>query len=137
MIKQITRAVFKSYYKSVEKFMNDPMGTQAQNFAYLIEHGRNTLFGAENQFDNIKSIADFRQKVPVASYENLRPYLDKIIIGDIMLMIPGISLTNSVRDMLLGDTLSGTMRLVESLLWAGAQAAGFMAAIWLMGYLFV
>ena len=80
MIKQITRAVFKSYYKSVEKFMNDPMGTQAQNFAYLIEHGRNTLFGAENQFDNIKSIADFRQKVPVASYENLRPYLDKIII---------------------------------------------------------
>lgn len=80
MIKQITRAVFKSYYKSVKKFMNDPMGTQAQNFAYLIEHGRNTLFGAENQFDNIKSIADFRQKVPVASYENLRPYLDKIII---------------------------------------------------------
>lgn len=64
-------------------------------------------------------------------------HLDKIIIGDIMLMIPGISLTNAVRDMLLGDTLSGTMRLVESLLWAGAQAAGFMAAIWLMGYLFV
>lgn len=63
--------------------------------------------------------------------------LDKIIIGDIMLMIPGISLTNAVRDMLLGDTLSGTMRLVESLLWAGAQAAGFMAAIWLMGLLFI
>ena len=64
-------------------------------------------------------------------------HLDKIVIGDIMLLIPGISLTNAVRDMLLGDTLSGTMRLVESLLWAGAQAAGFMAAIWLMGFLFV
>lgn len=64
-------------------------------------------------------------------------HLDKIIIGDIMLMIPGISLTNSVRDMLLGDTLSGTMRLVESLLWAGAQAAGFLSAIWLMRFLFV
>ncbi|OPZ32112.1 MAG: GH3 auxin-responsive promoter [Bacteroidetes bacterium ADurb.BinA174] len=80
MIKQITRAVFKSYYKSVEKFMNDPIGTQTQNFANLIEHGRNTLFGAENQFDNIKSIADFRKKVPVAAYEDLRYYLDKIII---------------------------------------------------------
>lgn len=63
-------------------------------------------------------------------------HLDRIIIGDIMLLIPGISLTNSVRDMLLGDTLSGIMRLVESLLWAGMQAAGFMAAIWLMRYLF-
>lgn len=81
MIKQITRAVFKSYYKSVEKFMDDPMGTQAQNFANLIEHGRNTLFGSENQFDNIGSIADFQQKVPVAAYENLRPYLDKIIVN--------------------------------------------------------
>ena len=81
MIKQITRAVFKSYYKSVEKFMDDPMGTQAQNFANLIEHGRNTLFGSENQFDNIRSIADFQQKVPVAAYENLRPYLDKIIVN--------------------------------------------------------
>ena len=80
MIKQITRAVFKSYYKSVEKFMDDPMGTQAQNFANLIEHGRNTLFGSENQFDNIRSIAGFQQKVPVAAYENLRPYLDKIIV---------------------------------------------------------
>lgn len=60
--------------------MNDPMGTQAQNFANLIEHGRNTLFGAENKFDNIKSIADFRKKVPVAAYEDLRYYLDKIII---------------------------------------------------------
>ncbi|MDO5522945.1 MAG: GH3 auxin-responsive promoter family protein [Bacteroidia bacterium] len=80
MIKKIARTVFTNYYKSVEKFMADPMGTQAQNFAYLIEHGRNTLFGAENQFDKIKSIADFRQKVPVSAYENLRPYLDKIIV---------------------------------------------------------
>jgi hypothetical protein len=60
--------------------MNDPIGTQTQNFANLIEHGRNTLFGAENKFDNIKSIADFRKKVPVAAYEDLRYYLDKIII---------------------------------------------------------
>lgn len=80
MIKQITRAVFKSYYKSVEKFIANPIGTQEQTFSFLIEHGRNTFFGAENQFDNIRTISDFQRKVPVSTYENLRPYLDKIII---------------------------------------------------------
>lgn len=80
MIKQITRAVFKSYYKSVEKFIANPIGTQEQTFSFLMEHGRNTFFGAENQFDNIRTISDFQRKVPVSTYENLRPYLDKIII---------------------------------------------------------
>lgn len=59
--------------------------------------------------------------------------MDKIMIGDIMLMIPGLAMTNAVRDILMGDTISGIMRLIESLLWAVALACGFMAAIWLTG----
>ena len=53
--------------------------------------------------------------------------------GDIMLLIPGILMTNSIRDILIGDTISGVMRLVESLLWARALACGFMCAIWFVG----
>ena len=60
-------------------------------------------------------------------------HADKVMIGDIMLLIPGILMTNSIRDILIGDTISGMMRLVESLLWAGALACGFMCAIWFVG----
>lgn len=60
-------------------------------------------------------------------------HLDKIMIGDIMLLIPGIAMTNSVRDILVGDTISGVMRLIESLLWAGSIACGFMLAIRFIG----
>lgn len=60
-------------------------------------------------------------------------HMDKIMIGDIMLLIPGIAMTNAVRNVLVGDTISGVMRLIETLLWAGALAFGFMAAIWLIG----
>ena len=55
------------------------------------------------------------------------------MIGDIMLLIPGIAMTNAVRDVLVGDTISGIMRLIETLLWAGSLACGFMIAIWLIG----
>ncbi|MBR3475487.1 MAG: threonine/serine exporter family protein [Oscillospiraceae bacterium] len=62
---------------------------------------------------------------------NLIPGLqmDKIMIGDIMLMIPGLAMTNALRNMLVGNTISGTMRLAESLIWAAALAGGFMVAL--------
>lgn len=63
------------------------------------------------------------------------PFLhaDKVMIGDIMLLIPGLAMTNSVRDVLVGDTISGMMRLVESLLWAGGIACGVVLAMLLLG----
>lgn len=58
---------------------------------------------------------------------------DKIMIGDIMLLIPGIVMTNAIRDVLVGDTIAGVMKFIESLLWAGAIACGFMLAIQIIG----
>lgn len=52
-----------------------------------------------------------------------------IMMGGIMLLIPGISITNSMRDLLIGDTISGILRLVESILIACCVAAGFAVAI--------
>lgn len=59
-------------------------------------------------------------------------HMEEIMIGTIMLLIPGIAMTNSIRDILMGDTISGIMRLIETLFWAGALACGFMAAIWFL-----
>lgn len=56
-------------------------------------------------------------------------HMDKILIGDIMLLIPGLAMTNAVRNMLVGDTISGVIRLAETLVWAGALAGGFMVAM--------
>ncbi len=49
---------------------------------------------------------------------------DKIIIGDIMPLVPGIAITNSIRDFLNGDYLSGTIRLIDALLTAFCIAVG-------------
>lgn len=64
-------------------------------------------------------------------FEFLNP--DKIMIGNIMLLVPGVSITNSVRDIFAGDTITGTMRFIECLLSAAALAAGFMLAIFVAG----
>ena len=51
--------------------------------------------------------------------------VDMISIGNIMLLIPGIALTNSLRDMFSGNTISGLMRFIEAVLLALVIACGF------------
>lgn len=58
---------------------------------------------------------------------------EKIIIGNIMLLIPGISLTTSLRDMIKGDLMSGLLVLCEALLKALAIAVGFAIVMIIKG----
>ena len=53
---------------------------------------------------------------------------DYIIIANIMTLIPGIGLTNSLRDLFVGDNISGVLRLIESGLSALAIACVYVAA---------
>ena len=54
---------------------------------------------------------------------------DKIMIGTIMLLIPGIDIGNSLRDLLCGDIVSGSIRLIKALLTASAIAVGYSIAV--------
>lgn len=59
--------------------------------------------------------------------------VDKIMIGGIMLLIPGIAMTNAIRDMLIGDIASGMLRLSNAVLVAAAIACGFAFTIIALG----
>lgn len=50
--------------------------------------------------------------------------LDMIIIGSIMLLVPGLTITNAIRDTIAGDTISGITKISEALLAAVSIAAG-------------
>ena len=56
-----------------------------------------------------------------------------IMIAGIMILIPGIAMTNSIRDMLTGDIATGTLRLLNSVMIAISIASGFALSIILGG----
>lgn len=58
---------------------------------------------------------------------------DKIMIGNIMLVIPGIQLTTSLRDMINGDIISGLLNMSEALLKAISVAMGFVIVLLIGG----
>jgi uncharacterized membrane protein YjjP (DUF1212 family) len=49
---------------------------------------------------------------------------DKIIIGALMNLVPGIAITSFMRDIIAGDLIAGILRLTESTLVAAAIAIG-------------
>ena len=58
---------------------------------------------------------------------------DEIIIGNIMLLIPGLGFTNALRDLFVGDSIAGSLRLLEAVLSAIAIAAGYFLFVFLVG----
>ena len=58
---------------------------------------------------------------------------EMIVIGNIMLLIPGVLLTNSIRDMISGDTMTGILRFAEAIILALAIAGGYILAFYTVG----
>ena len=79
MIQKITHSILAGYYRPVKKFVEDPLGAQQQTLDYLLRHGRSTIYGNEYNFHSIRNSHDFT-RIPVISYEELRPWLDRIIV---------------------------------------------------------
>lgn len=56
-------------------------------------------------------------------------WFDRVIIGGIIPLVPGVALTTAIRDLFGGDYLSGSIRLIDALLTAMCIAIGVGAAI--------
>ncbi len=61
--------------------MYQPAEAQQRWFKQLVSVGRQTQFGKDHHFHDIQTIEDFRQAVPVRDYEDLKPYIQKILDG--------------------------------------------------------
>lgn len=60
----------------------------------------------------------------LAYHLNLADHIDKMIIGLVMNLVPGVAITNSVRDVIAGDFIAGQTKMTEALLTATSIALG-------------
>ena len=60
-----------------KKWIDNPIKWQTNTFKKLIKNVPKTEFGKNHDFQNIKSYEQYKEKVPVRDYEELRPYIEK------------------------------------------------------------
>jgi hypothetical protein len=72
----------KKIYDKTQKWAKNPIETQEKVFKSLIQDAKETQFGKDHNFSQIKSFSDFTKHVPVRDYEGLKPYVDKVVKGE-------------------------------------------------------
>ncbi len=82
-LKSIGAKIFaKIIVNRIQKWATKPVETQRKVFEKLISQAKNTAFGKDHGFENIHSFEDFATQVPVRDYEDLKPYVDRVVAGE-------------------------------------------------------
>ncbi|GAA4273229.1 GH3 auxin-responsive promoter family protein [Aquimarina gracilis] len=79
----------KRIRKKINKWASNPLKTQEKVFKNLLETAKNTQFGKDHDFQNIKTYSDFAERVPIRDYEQLKPYVDRVVNGEKDILWPG------------------------------------------------
>lgn len=64
------------------KAVDDPAEAQQQVLRSILERNRDTEYGREFGFDQIRNFADYRRRVPIVSYEDIRTRIDRMTRGE-------------------------------------------------------
>lgn len=79
----------KRIVAKTNKWVRKPDETQKRVFKELIGKGARTKFGLDHEFSNIHTYQDFSERVPVRDYEELKPYITRMVDGEADILWPG------------------------------------------------
>lgn len=74
--------LIKKRLHQIDLFKKYPIEVQGDVLDQLVKKGRKTAFGYEHSFDTIHTLKDFKKHVPIRTYEETKPYIDRIIQGE-------------------------------------------------------
>jgi hypothetical protein len=79
------------HFQRFEKASHTLRQTQDSVLEKIIEENKNTAFGRAHGFDKIHAIDEYRQAVPIADFEDHRPYINRMCRGERDILFPGKS----------------------------------------------
>lgn len=85
IISKIVSKFAANRLEEIDYFKKNPDEVQTDCFNRLIEAGKQTQFGKEHRFSDLKSLnayGRFKQNVPIRRYEEFKPYIDRVIAGE-------------------------------------------------------
>lgn len=78
----------KKRIHQIELFMKYPHDVQDELFKRLVETAQTTQFGMQYGFSDIVNYEQFRDRVPISSYEQLFPYIQRLMRGEQNILWP-------------------------------------------------
>ncbi len=88
-INQIFKTYYKLRYKRMERFMRSPHEMQLHVLNKLLRTASHTEFGQNHRFSKIQSPEEFARFVPINDYEDLKSFIDRMMLGERNVLWPG------------------------------------------------
>jgi hypothetical protein len=117
-----------------EAAIADPRRAQETRLNVILEQVRKTRFGEASGLDRVRTLEDLRRAVPVRTYEDLRPWMDRVVAGEpqVLTQEPVLQLLETSgttgRPKLLPVTASWAASVAEAQsLWVLAMVRDFEA----------
>ncbi|MBQ0768113.1 MAG: GH3 auxin-responsive promoter family protein [Bizionia sp.] len=73
---------------NIKKWSSAPIKTQDKVFKDLIQRAAVTQFGKDHKFSEIKTYEQFVARVPIRDYEDLKPYVERVVAGEADILWP-------------------------------------------------
>lgn len=87
-INSILTWVMQKRIHQIELFIKYPHEVQEELFKKLIQTARYTEFGEHYDFASIHTYEQFRQRIPIHTYEKTFPYIDRLMKGEQNILWP-------------------------------------------------
>ncbi len=68
--------------RRMHRALRDPVATQRQRLMTFLRSNAESAYGRKHQYGAIRSVEEFQQRVPVVSYEDLQPWVERIASGE-------------------------------------------------------
>ncbi len=75
----------------IELFTRNPMKAQRATLRKILRRSRTSELGIKYNFNEIHSIDDFRRMVPLSTYDDYAPYVERMMNGEKNLMYTGVN----------------------------------------------
>lgn len=82
IINSLATWVLKQRIHQIELFLKYPNEVQEELLMNLIRSSENTVIGKQYEFDSIKSYSTFSERIPISTYEDLEPMIEKTRQGE-------------------------------------------------------
>ncbi|CAN5892640.1 GH3 auxin-responsive promoter family protein [soil metagenome] len=88
IINSVMTWVMKKRIDQIDHFRNHPHEVQHEWFTRLLQTARNTEWGKKHGYQDIRQVQEDQERVPVSTYENLFPYIERVMQGEQNLLWP-------------------------------------------------
>lgn len=88
LLNSVVTWFLKQRIDQIGQFVQNPVITQEEVFGKLLAKAKDTEWGKKYDYHTIKNVHDFKNRVPIQDYDDIKPYVTRIMEGEQNLLWP-------------------------------------------------